>query len=146
MKVNLLLNRASPWADVNSHIPYQGRVDVNVKQAHELSIRIPEWVKAKDARCQVNGKERSLSWQSRYAVVGRVKSGDGVTLTFPIAERIDRVQVEGHEYTLVRKGNDVINVDPPGKNHPLYERDHYRENQTRFKSIQRFVPDRTVDW
>ena len=146
LKVNLLLNRASPWADVNSHIPYQGRVDVKVKQARELSIRIPEWAKAKDARCQVNGKERSLSWQARYAVVGRVRSGDEVTLTFPIAERIDRVQVEGHEYTLVRKGNDVISVDPPGKNHPLYERDHYRENQTRLRSVERFVADRTVDW
>ena len=26
--MNLLLNRASRWADVDSHIPYQGRVDL----------------------------------------------------------------------------------------------------------------------
>ena len=43
LHVNLLLNRASPWADVDSHIPYAGRVDVKIKQSVELFIRIPEW-------------------------------------------------------------------------------------------------------
>ncbi|MGI9327187.1 MAG: hypothetical protein ACR2PZ_18360, partial [Pseudomonadales bacterium] len=146
LKVNLLLNRASPWAEVNSHIPYQGRVDVLVKKARELSIRIPQWVKAKDTRCQVNGKVRSLSWQGRYAVVGGVKAKDEVTLTFPIQERTDVVRIEDNDYTLVRKGNEVVKIDPPGKNYPQYQRDHYRENQTRFRTIERFVPDRTVDW
>ena len=32
VSVNLLLNRASPWADVDSHIPYAGQVDVRIKQ------------------------------------------------------------------------------------------------------------------
>ena len=31
LSVNLLLNRASPWVDVDSHIPYEGRVDLKVK-------------------------------------------------------------------------------------------------------------------
>ena len=146
LKVNLLLNRASAWADVNSHIPYQGRVDVRIKKARELSIRIPEWVKAKEVRCQVDGKERSLSWEGRYAAVGRVKAKDEVTLTFPIGERTDAVRIEGRDYTLVRKGNEVVKVDPPGRNYPLYRRDHYREEKTHFRTIERFVADRTVDW
>ena len=45
LKVNLLLNRASPWADLDSSIPYEGRVDLKIKQPCELSVRIPEWVK-----------------------------------------------------------------------------------------------------
>ena len=32
LQINLLLNRASKWADVDSHIPYTGQVDVTVKQ------------------------------------------------------------------------------------------------------------------
>ena len=146
LKVNLLLNRASPWADINSHVPYQGRVDVKVKKASHLSIRIPEWVKATDTHCRVNGKQRSLSWEGRYAVVGHVKPQDEVTLSFPIGERIDRIQVEGHDYTLVRKGNEVVSIDPQGRNYPQYQRNHYRENATRLKSVERFVADRTVDW
>ena len=102
--------------------------------------------KATEAGCQVNGKERSLYWKGRYAVVGPVEPRDKVTLTFPIAERINRIQVEGRDYTLVRKGNDVVNIDPPGQNYLQYQREHYREDQTRFKTIERFVSDRTVDW
>ena len=146
MEVNLLLNRASSWADVDSHIPYQGRVDVLIKKPSDLRIRIPEWVNATETSCLVNGKEQSLSWQGRYALVGSVKPRDKVTLTFPISERIDRIRVEGHEYTLVREGNDVVSVDPPGQNYPQYQRDHYRENQTRFKAIKRFVSERIIDW
>ena len=32
LRVNLLLNRPSPWADLHSHIPYQGQVDVKIKK------------------------------------------------------------------------------------------------------------------
>ena len=31
LRVDLLLNRASPWADIDSHIPYTGRVDIRIK-------------------------------------------------------------------------------------------------------------------
>src|SRR5262249_2882541 len=44
LQVNLLLNRASRWADVNSHLPYTGRVDIRVKERNRLLVRIPEWV------------------------------------------------------------------------------------------------------
>ena len=50
LRVNLLLNRASLWADVDSYIPYQGWVDVKVKQVVDLEIRIPEWVAPDEAR------------------------------------------------------------------------------------------------
>ena len=33
LRINLLLNRASTAADVYSYVPYEGRVDVKVKQA-----------------------------------------------------------------------------------------------------------------
>ena len=32
LNVNLLLNRASPWADINWYIPYWGRVDIKIKK------------------------------------------------------------------------------------------------------------------
>ncbi len=44
LKVNLLLNRASKWADIDSHIPYKGQVNIKVKRPVNLSVRIPGWV------------------------------------------------------------------------------------------------------
>jgi|GEM_PF-1575272 len=146
LKVNLLLNRASPWADVDSSIPYEGRVEVKIKQACELSVRIPEWVQPEQAKCQVNGTERSLSWDGRYAVVGKVQPNGVATLTFPIFERTDKVQIQGKEYTLIRKGNDVVHIDPPGKYCPLYQREKYRENQARTRKVERFVAQQQLDW
>ncbi|MGA2257960.1 MAG: hypothetical protein ABSG53_25125 [Thermoguttaceae bacterium] len=32
LKLNMLLNRASPWADVYSFVPYQGRVEIKVNE------------------------------------------------------------------------------------------------------------------
>ena len=146
LRVNLLLNRASPWADVDSHIPYTGQVDVKVKQPLELSVRVPEWVSPGEARCQVNGHDRSLGWDGRYAQVGAVKPGEVAVLTFPIAERTDAVYVEKEPYTLVRKGNEVVFIDPPGKYHPLYQRAHYRVDTTRWRKIERFVSNQQFGW
>jgi hypothetical protein len=142
LKVNLLMNRASPWADVDSYIPYKGRVDVKVKQPLQLSIRIPEWVTPDQAHCEIDGQDRKLSWDGRYAVVGNVDKGDIVKLTFPISERTDEVWIEKRPYKIVRKGNEVVSIDPPGEQFPLYQRDYYRSDKPRMREVTRFV---TVD-
>ena len=146
LRVNLLLNRASPWADVDSHIPYTGQVDVKVKQPLDLAIRIPEWVGPGEVRCQVAGAERRLEFDGRYVQVGAVKPGDVATVTFPIAERTDVVYVEKEQYTLIRKGNDVVHIHPPGKYCPLYQRAHYRANTTRWRKLERFVSNEIIHW
>ena len=146
LKVNLLMNRASPWADVDSFIPYEGRVDVKLKTACELSVRIPEWVSSQQTRCELNGKKHSLSWDGRYAVVGKVDPNDVATLWFPISERTDVVRIMGKDYTLIRKGNDVVHIDPPGKYCPLYQREKYRDNKVRTKTVERFVANQQVAW
>jgi len=155
LRVNLLLNRASPWADVDSFLPYEGRVDVKVKwpwgvptatQSCGLSVRIPEWVKPEEVKCRVNGAERALSWEGRYAVIGKVEPQDVATLTFPIIERAEKVRIQGKAYILTRKGNDVVHIDPPGQYGPLYQREKYRENQARTRKVERFVAGQRIDW
>ena len=56
------------------------------------------------------------------------------------------VRIEGDEYTLVRKGNEVVKIDPPGENFPSYRRDHYRQGSARFKTVKRFVSDVLIVW
>ena len=146
LKINLLLNRASSWADVDSHIPYQGRVDIRVKQPLQLSVRIPEWVKPEEVRAQVNGEDRNTSFDGRYADLGPVKANDVAVLTFPISEREDVVSIERQRYLLVRKGNDVVAIDPPGTRSPIYQRAHYRVNDTRWRNVERYSPETELEW
>ncbi len=144
--VNLLLNRASPWADVDSYIPYEGRVDIRMKDDCDLAVRIPEWVRPEQTTCQVDDVERALDWEGRYALAGGVRAGQVVTLTFPMVERSERVYIQHHRYTLDRKGNDVIAVRPGGLYLPLYQREHYRRGEARWRMIERFVPETTLGW
>jgi hypothetical protein len=146
LRVNLLLNRASSWADIQSHIPYQGRVDILPKQDLSLEIRLPEWAQPEESVCTVNGQPRPLRYAGRYAEVGAVRQGDAVVMTFPIREQTQRLVVEKQPYTIIRRGNDVVAIDPPGKNWPLYQRGHYRTGETLWKKTNRFVPNQEIKW
>ena len=144
--VNLLLNRASRWADVDSHIPYQGRVDIRIKEPVELQVRIPKWTDLKQVRCTVNGANRPTKFSGRYAKVGRVKPGNLVTVDFPIAETRKYLEVEKQVYDVVIRGAEVVKIDPPGELGPFYQRDHYRSGQTRWRKLERFAPSEEVVW
>ena len=146
LRVNLLLNRASRWADVDSYIPYQGRVEVKMKQGAEVEVRIPEWAPLDQVRCEVDGKARKLAFEGRYARVGKAEKGQTVALRFPIRERTDKVSLQGTEYTIVRRGNDVVWIDPPGKYFPSYQRAHYRTGQPLYRKVVRFVSDEDFGW
>ena len=146
LRVNLLLNRASRWADVDSYIPYEGRVEVKMKQGAEVEVRIPEWAPLDQVRCEVDGKARKLAFEGRYARVGKAEKGQTVALRFPIRERTDKVSLQGTEYTIVRRGNDVVWIDPPGKYFPSYQRSHYRKGEPLYRKVTRFVSDENFGW
>jgi hypothetical protein len=146
LKVDLLLNRASPWADVDSYVLYEGRVDVKVKRDCELSLRIPEWVEPEQVTCRVDEAENIVGWEGRYAQVGWMKEGQIVALSFPMLERTHRIYIQKHRYTLLRKRNDVVSVRPGGQYLPLYQREHYRHREVRWRTIERFVPEKGFAW
>jgi len=139
LSVHLLLNHASPWADVNSYIPFSGQIDILMKTACNVEIRIPEWVKPEEVTCSVNNAPREVNLQGRYAQIGSVESGNVVTMNFPISERTVKTSLGNVSYTLIIKGNDVISIDPPGHWHAFYQREHYRE-KVRWVKRERFVP------
>tara|TARA_B100001123_G_scaffold419629_1_gene525077 strand:+ start:6478 stop:8352 length:1875 start_codon:yes stop_codon:yes gene_type:complete len=149
LSLNLLLNHASAWADVKSHIPYEGKVEIKINQrCNVLSIRIPEWIESNstDVICLVNNHPKQTTWNGRFVEIVSLNQGDTVILDFPIEEKTVTEMIGSVLYTLVIKGNEVVFIDPPGKTHPLYQRAHYRENNTRWKKVKRFVPDKHLDY
>jgi hypothetical protein len=145
--VNLLLNRASEWADVNSYIPYEGRVDIHVKRPLTLRIRIPDWVSTEQANCTVDGEPRSLSWDGHNAVMSTLNGGNTVVVTFPMKEQTVETVIGGRRFTLIRRGNEVVNIDPPGEYYPFYNwKETYRTSEVQWRNVTRFVPAALPMW
>jgi len=146
LRVNLLMNRASKWADIDSHIPYSGRVDIRIKEDICLKVRIPGWVDPEYVTCMVNCRKIKVEMDGRYLEFGRVFDGDKIEVLFPIYERTEKVILEKQKYIITFRGNEVVAIDPPGINHPLYQRGHYRRGETLWKKKMRFVPDKEIKW
>jgi hypothetical protein len=146
LAVNLLFNRASKWADIDSYIPYLGKVEFKIKEPLNLKVRIPQWVQPGEAKCEVNGQARNLTYEGRYCMVGKVEKGQTAVLTFPISERSEQRNVEGFTYNFIIRGNDIVEVDPPGKYSPFYQRAHYRTGKPLYQKVNRFVSQLEVPW
>ncbi|MBI2841970.1 MAG: glycoside hydrolase family 127 protein [Armatimonadetes bacterium] len=161
MKVNMLLNRASAWADVYSYIPYRGRVDIKMKQPYKVLVRIPAWTDKAKVACSVNDKPVDFSWSGSYVDVGKVAKGKTLKVTFPISERTESITVcstdvqvgedktKTETYTLTFKGNEIVSVLPLSTHkpcYPTYQREHYRSDQPRFVKVKRFIPDLLINW
>ena len=87
LKVNLMLNRTAPWADVDSYLPYSGRVEIKAKQPlTSVKVRAATWVDKQQVGCRVGGETRRISWNGSYLDAGSVNPGQTVTLEFPSAE------------------------------------------------------------
>jgi hypothetical protein len=146
LRVNLLMNRASLWADIDSHIPFAGRVEIKPKQNLALEVRIPQWADLEEVRCVVNQNQRPLAFESRYAQIGEVCAGEKVVFEFPITEKTETLTVEKQDYKVTIRGNDVVHIDPPGRNWPLYQKGHYRSGETLWKDVTRWVPQEEIPW
>ena len=148
-RVNLLLNRASAWADVYSFIPYEGRVNVKMKKpCQRVLVRVPEWVESGNPQVEgkVNGSPRELAWEGRYVNFGAMKPGDSVDLAFPITTRTVQETIGAVRYTLEIKGSTVVSIDPRGNYGALYNRQQYKTDQVSWRKVQRFVPEDPPSW
>jgi hypothetical protein len=114
-------------------------VEVHLKTECEVEIRLPEWGTPEEAGGVVNNTPVELSYSGRYARFGRLQSGDIATLTFPIIERTVDTQIGERSYTLVIKGNDVVDIRPAGIRYPYYQRSHYRQPIAPLIELQRYV-------
>ena len=176
VQVNLLLNRASKWVDVDSYLPYEGKVVIRNKTAKRVSVRIPVWVDRNKLKASVNGMARDLSWVGAYAVFGDMKPSDTLQLDFPVTEETvhltaktntDKKIAENKEhmtaqseadkeseqyttYAITFRGNTVVDISPRNESpsvYPTYLRDHMKTGKKApMKNKTRFVSEKPVNW
>ena len=164
VQVNLLLNRASPWLDVDSYLPYEGKVVLRNKTARRVHLRLPLWVDKAAVRCQVDGKGLAPTWLGNYLLFDGLQPGQVTTVEFPVAETTEHLTEPTYatQYALRMKGNTLVDISPRAetpsftrltqddglqirisKAYPIYQREHYKQDRAPMVDVTRFVPSAT---
>jgi len=170
VQVNLLLNRASQWVDVDSYLPYEGKVVLHNKMARSLSVRMPNWVTKAAVRCQIDGKTFEPIWAGRYAVFANIPHHATVTITFPVTETTEVLHLKWRQsdaffectdpgktwpggdspkrYVCTFRGNTLVEISPRdlGIGYPLYQRDEMKRTKAPMRCVDRFVPTKLAKW
>ena len=151
-QVNLLLNRPAEGLDVDSYLPYEGKVVIHNKKMERVSIRIPSWVLRKEIRSRISGKEGRGVWVGNYLMFDGLRPGDQVELNFPVPQTTARYTANSRTekeqtYTCTFRGSTLVDISPRDDSptsYPLYLRDHLKRDKAPLKKMARFVPDRTI--
>jgi len=121
VRVNQLLNRAAPWLDVLSYLPYEGKVVLHIKDATKVAVRMPEWCNPMDVQVSVGSESRKPLIEGRFIRVAWLNEGDQLTLTFPVQKRVVHRVIGEIPYKLALRGSNVVSIEPKGDALPLYE-------------------------
>lgn len=154
--VNLFLNRASPWMDIDSHLPYAGKVVLHNKTAHTALVRIPGWLDGDAIQVRVTraaSPETSAAMSpprlGNLLVLSGLAPRDQVVLEFPVPDSTDEYTIHGRKYTIRFRASTVVDISPRSDDglpdYRLYLRNHLRDGRVApQRSVQRFVADRVV--
>lgn len=127
------MNRATKWVDVNSYSPYEGGLEITVKNATSLFIRLPDWVVKGEVAVTVDGATRPFDWHGEYVHLDDLFWGQEVTLTYPLRSMTEAIYLipengspmDSNRYILTWKGDTVVSISPKGQYYPLYQRDYF---------------------
>jgi hypothetical protein len=146
--VNLLLNRASAWMDVDSYLPYEGKVVLHNKRAHTALIRLPNWLQPNKVMCFVNDKPQQPVEVGRYLMFNGLVGKEDLRLEFPVLEQTSKYTINDIQYTVSFRGSTVIDIAPrdtnPARIYPFFQRERFRANKAPMLMVKRFVPDRII--
>jgi len=62
-RVNLAFNRDSPLVKSVSCLPHRGELNMFVKSARRVLVRVPEWAQKSDVKAFVNKEPKPLLWE-----------------------------------------------------------------------------------
>lgn len=82
--INLLFNRFSSWLDIESYMPYEGKVVIKNKTAKKINIRIPAWIKRSQLKFSINGNYAEPSWVGSYAGFSNLNGSEMLVMEFPL--------------------------------------------------------------
>lgn len=151
--INLFLNRAGRLLDIDSYLPFEGKVMIRNKSARRVAVRIPAWINIGELVIDVKSSSTGYPLRvdqefiGRYLILNDLSSDSNITLNFPIKEQIFTYTANAHSpqeqfYTCTFRGSTLVDISPRDSRqaiYPLYQRDHLRLPTAPLKRIERYV-------
>lgn len=122
--VNIPFNKDMPQLNMRSFIPNEGKISLKIKTATAAGFRIYDWM-TNDFKLLINGKEcQNAICDGKIIYVENLKSGDEVSLVFPMETVKKKEIITDKELTVYWRGCDVVDITPRGEHIRLYQRDY----------------------
>lgn len=147
-QINLLLNRASPWLDIDSYLPHEGRVVVRIKTAERLALRLPRWVDRSEVAVKIGGRGVSAAKVGAYLLCQGLTRDCEVEVEFPVREETVSFATGGTTYQCRFRGNDLVEISPRGggPSYPMYVDRGSAGPGTPMRTLTRYVTDTILPW
>ena len=98
-----------------------GRLTVEPKIARPVLIRTPAWTPRESVMLEVNGKRESPSWIGHSLLVAALDPPGQIEMTYELPERTLTETIDGDDYHLSWRGDDVIGISPNTDFLPFYQ-------------------------
>ena len=121
-RVHLAFNRDARNVRVVSSLPHRGEVNVIVRDARRVLVRVPGWAPREKVQVFVDRQPVVLAWNGSYVVFDSVTSGQQLTVTYPLRVAEIREPINGVVYTEKWRGNTIVDIEPKGKWVPMFVR------------------------
>jgi len=141
--------------DVDSYLPYEGKVELHNKLAKTALVRVPDWVDMDEVKSFVNDETVRPQASGRYLIFDGLQKGATIRLKFPNPETIEHYTIDGQRYQLTFRGSTVVDIEPRSKDRalvdwdkgiyfPLYRRSEYRADKAPWHTVHRFVAEKIL--
>jgi hypothetical protein len=161
--VNLLLNRFSPWLDVASYLPFEGKVVIANRTCRRIGVRIPRWVKRSLMALTVDGARVEPTWVGSLAMVDGLKPGAMIKITFPLETEKVTVALPSVNARAFRgaptvtgyfRGSTCVGLEPAEEAvngadpvlYPLFGSPELQKTRAPMKEVERRVVERPIRW
>jgi len=98
--------------DIDSYLPYEGKVELRNKQARTALVRIPNWVDIREVKSFVNNTLAHPAGSGRYLVFDGLHKGTTIRLEFPNPETKEEHTIAGERYQVTLRGSTVMDIEP----------------------------------
>ncbi|MCL2815475.1 MAG: glycoside hydrolase family 127 protein [Oscillospiraceae bacterium] len=126
--VNMAFSRNSPWIELISYQPYEGRIDIIVRDAEKIMVHIPSWANRNDVRISVNSMPVCADYEDVFLKFSGMKKDDHIKIEYPLSVNIKNEMVNGTAYSVEWKGDTVVGINPKGALYPIFERKYAKKN------------------